>query len=226
MRGQLLLKIAVDAEHNRQVLAGGALTVGGAGLADTVHRKGLLTGKETLWHATGRGNVKGIKEQGLKGSKAGKGTFTAEAVVGVNPKSLENKTYLARKRNIALNVGLVRRLHGYDKDGTRIIKAKVPLGVLKEVSNPELDDMPYGKAHSRKMTNMIGPEGTATFEGSVPSKYIVGGKGFKRTRPREIVDFARKHPGKFGKGIAGLAGSAVLAGAGIKLMKGRKEDSK
>lgn len=128
-------------EENRdaKVLAGTAMTGSGAALAKHTYDRGNLTGRETLYHNTKSEHVDSIKKNGLKGQYAldKDKAFTPDLLNHIDEKQLDNKVYLARKKQVAESVGQkVRQEQGPHMRET--LKAKVPTWKMKEVDNPEL----------------------------------------------------------------------------------------
>lgn len=241
------------AYNSTETMVGAGSTVGGAALMSSAYRRGDLTGRETMWHSTPAKNSKNIKDKGILKTKANEGgTLTRRVVNDVDPKKLDNKVYMARKKNIASGVGNHYRIAG---DRVDVLKARVPTWKLKEVDNPELGGAKTTKAFKRVMKDRsplfktldevpvvgkplssllarrgfkgLGRKGTGTFENDIKPEWIKQSPKYKRETLSEIGEFISKNPKRFAKGVAKGLGGAALVGAGAKLIhKNFKEPEK
>ncbi|MDF2841688.1 MAG: hypothetical protein K0R00_114 [Herbinix sp.] len=119
----------------------------------------------------------------------------------------------------------------------KTLKASVPSWKLKEVDNPELRgtrDFSEYLSEVRKLDpnadnikslyrmnyNNIGRKNTAVFEGSVGPEVFKDSKNYKKLGGKEILDYIKNNPKRFGKGMGlSLLGIGGVAAGGAVIAK-------
>lgn len=225
------------------------------------------TGRERIYHGTGKENAKSILQEGLRGSRAGEGVSSRRVnLEGLVGDEIKNKVYVAKKKNVAQSFALQAGLDGrgvaggnpeellmdLDKGGLekaktflgahkdgKVLKGVIPYeelqnGTIKTTANPELLGLgkkdfvaekmksidPVQKLLNPNIDKMIAAgydslgKDTHVIEGGLDSKYFKGGEGYSRLNVKDVGRYAKKFPGRFGKGVALTAGGAGLAGGG------------
>lgn len=246
-----------------QVMGIGGIA-GGAYLANKNIDK--VTGRERIYHGTGKESAKNILQEGLQGSRAGEGVssrrINLEGLVG---EGIKDKVYVAKDKNFAqsfaIQAGLenqgieggnpaelgassrsasdkIRIFRNAQKDG-KVLKGNIPYeelqnGTIKTTANPELLGLDKSDFVAKKMSEMnpldklmhpnldkvigrsydaLGKD-THVIEGGLGSKYFKGGEGYSRLNVKDVGRYAKKFPGRFGKGVALTTSGAGLAGGG------------
>jgi len=237
---QKLAREMSEAEKARAALAGAGAT--GAGLAAVRPAKERITGRMKLFHGTTPEAAQRIRAEGLRPASATGAKGITEEVLGkeiaskplvyMHPSKLTAKTYQEQAKALAEGgwegVQARRAEAAVDPLGTLLAK---PKGVVeaqlpyteyakKFRANPETGGSVLGSL--RKGIDPIShidlAHRTKTIEGGVSPQHIVGGKGFQRLGKREVINYAKKHPGRFASGIGlGLGGAAALGYGGKKL---------
>lgn len=125
--------------------AGGALAIGAASKGYSEYGKGEVTGTRTGYHITDKKNVKSIKEKGILPTKDAPGksitkNVAQNSVYKDTQKDFDNKTYVARKKFTAKNVGIARQQQGIAEGQSEILKTKMPYSEYKKKKrvNPEI----------------------------------------------------------------------------------------
>lgn len=116
-------------------------------------------------------------------------------------------------------------LQGY-KEGSPYVKLKVPLSELNRVENPEIEALRNnpmfmaGKTPQQQhaMFEMLRNH-TIAFKGEVPSKYILGGEGYKAQALSDVLTHIKNNPLMAAKGLG-------KAGLGVGVMGGSVYGSK
>lgn len=238
-------------------IGGTAGAIGGTKLINSARREGQLDGIVRRYHNTKAENVAGIKEHGIKASKAlDKDALTR--ITGLSEDQMKGKTYMAKNRMGARSVG-ARRQQIQDATNPFIMpnetesllksfkhqktmKVNIPLDEYKKlnfVDNPELrgaksykdvikksltgtGEIPADPLSAMSMYKTLGKE-TDTVAGDISSRFIKGGKGYKKQTLKGIGKHIKNNPKEFAKGLgkaglgAGLlAGGAVIAGKSLK----------
>lgn len=98
------------------------------------------------------------------------------------------------------------------------------------VGFPGWDDLdPVTKSKFKSVYKQLG-EDTHIFKGDVDPSHIVGGKGYKKRTMKQVVNYIKNNPKRFGKEAAKVATGAALLGYGTKkavdYLKKNKEDKK
>ena len=233
---------------------GGAAAIGAGVAAHNEYGKGEVTGTRTGYHVTDKKNVQSIKEKGILPTKDAPGksitkNINQNPIYDKNRSDFDNKTYVARKKSTAKNVGLARQQQFLADGESEILKTKMPYSEYKKKKrvNPEiapyknknnyankkleeLQNHPFlgglyknmgdtqEKAVKKQFKNAYKQldKGTDTLEGAIKSKYIVGGKGYKKSDAiKNFTRHVKENPGVFAKGVgkAGLIGAAGIGGA-------------
>ena len=233
---------------------GGAAAIGAGVAAHNEYGKGEVTGTRTGYHVTVKKNVQSIKEKGILPTKDAPGksitkNINQNPIYDKNRSDFDNKTYVARKKSTAKNVGLARQQQFLADGESEILKTKMPYSEYKKKKrvNPEiapyknknnyankkleeLQNHPFlgglyknmgdtqEKAVKKQFKNAYKQldKGTDTLEGAIKSKYIVGGKGYKKSDAiKNFTRHVKENPGVFAKGVgkAGLIGAAGIGGA-------------
>ena len=106
---ELINRDRKDSSKDAVNQVGGAYgVIGGTKLIDSARREGQLDGIVRRYHNTKAENVTGIKEHGIKASKA----LDQDAITrisGLSEDQMQGKTYMAKKRMGARSVGLKRQ---------------------------------------------------------------------------------------------------------------------
>jgi len=214
-------KARISAKQDIKFVALGTGAVGAGVVATKPYSKGMLTGRETLFHGTRKVNVASIRRRGLRASQAArKGSLTQNVMShSANNKHFKGLTYADKFRSGAQDVNRSRafqyqRLGGIGSLQQKILKLRIPSDKINRVPNPEIK---YGNWENmtpkelKQMASQFGEKQVVTMKGSVSPRYIVGSKYYQRVTPREILKYARKRPGKFASGVALTAGGAAGA---------------
>lgn len=246
----------IDRDTIKQ-MGGTAGVMGGAKLIGSARREGQLDGIVRRYHNTKAENVTGIKEHGIKASKA-LDEDALTRITGLSENQMKGKTYMAKKRSGARAVGARRQqiadmtYPGVLPNGAesliksfkhqKTMKVNIPLNEyrkLNKVSNPELrgaksyrdaikksltgtQEIPADPLTAMSMYKTLGKD-TDTIAGDISSKFIKGGKGYKKQTLKGIGKHIKNNPKDFAKGLgkAGL-GTAAIAGGGIMAYKSLK----
>lgn len=70
-------------------------------------------------------------------------------------------------------------------------------------------------------------DGTHIFKGNISSDHIVGGKGYKKRTAKQVINYIKNNPKRFGKELGKVTAGALLTGYGLKkgydYMKNKKK---
>lgn len=238
-------------KHLLSQYGGTASAVAGGNLVNSARREGQLDGIVRRYHNTKAENVKGIKNQGIKASRA-LDPDAITRIVGLSEDEMKGKTYLAKNRTVARGVG-ARRQQIADMTNPWILpneadsfkksfktqktmKVNIPLSEYKKlnfVANPELKGAKSAKEfmHKSNLDPLTSAQAyknlgknTDVIGGDIASKFIKGGKDYKKQTLKGIARNIKENPKDFAKGVgkAGL-GTAMLAGGTYLAGKSLKE---
>ena len=158
--------------------------------------------------------------------------------------------YTAKNKKAVKGIIEGREIHGLPE--SKVLKLEFDYDDLKNsgkaevIENPELrgsknwkewmDKKPRGifspekgspidKIISAAEYEMLGPESTHVFKGDIDSKNIVGGKGYKKRTAKQVINYIKKNPKRFGKEAAKVAAGvgAVGTGASLVIKKDKKK---
>lgn len=248
-------KRTVEEKRKKENLLGGAAVASGGLAVKKLNDKGYITGRETLYHNTAAKNVDSILESGLLSRHAArKGSISDLALQDIPDHLKKGRVYLAKKKSGARAVGRAHLLHSPFLDSGQEIRknlrVRAPLWNEKEfklVGNPELRGLDldgfvkmqikrnprayemypvFFKWDTKNSYKIIGPDSTVVIKGDLAPKYIKGSKHFKGATVKEILEFAKKNPSKFAKGIAGAAVSGGVTAAGVATILKNKRHKK
>ena len=234
-----------DTADGLAMLGVGGIAGGGSIIKKTLDR-GNLTGRETLYHSTEKGNVDSILRNGLQSSRASDpNNLTNKALRHIDKSEIADKVYFGKNKAVTDSVARARRHYlGVD---SKTLKANVPSWKFKETANPELLGAKNVKEFIEKrdklggafraiqnpvikrnedqvLYKVLGPKGTLTLQGNVGAEYFKDSKNYKKNSIKEISEFIKKNPKRFAKGVGGaLAGAGLISGGALLLGKARQE---
>lgn len=199
-----------------------------------------VTGVETRFHNAPKRVVDQILDQGILSKYATDPNNLTNRVLGdrLKKQDIKDLVYLAKNRSLANGSGATRYKIGIDSDKGKTLKVKIPYDEylkLKRVENPELlgsknsaefmDRLPqhvkkhYSKSTIKDLYNTLS-KGSDTIKGDISPEFIKGSKHFKKNMVRNnFLNYVKKHPGRFSKGIAGAGLSLSALGGGVYLGK-------
>lgn len=247
----LIEKIASDNQESRgkrrstdKLIGGGLLAGAGARTVSHAYHRGMMTGRETLYHNTALQNVESVLDKGLDPAFAADPNNLTNSVLGkrIPAQDLKGKVYFGRNKLVADSVGITRHLCGLSDNVGKSLRANVPTWRMPAADNPELTGAKSAKnfhdqieAYRRsvgaapkdkaeEIKNLIenhlayqqlGPKGTAVIEGAVGPEYFTDSKHYKRLGLEELGQYIAKNKGRFARGSAlSLAGVAALGVGG------------
>ena len=87
---------------------------------------------------------------------------------------------------------------------------------LGGIFTPEYDDLnPIQKKVVDSEFKALN-DNTHVFKGDIDSKHIVGGKGYKKRTMKQVMNYIKKNPKRFGKEVAKVAAGVAAVGYGAK----------
>lgn len=88
--------------------------------------------------------------------------------------------------------------------------------------NPTIGMYPNAREIAESRLKNLGKD-TVTIDGDFPSKYLKGGKGYVKNSPKEVLNYIKREPKSFAKGVGKGAVGLGLAGVGAyNTVKGLK----
>lgn len=201
-------------------------------LVDKVRKEGVLPSSKTKTRGVVDAVLEGATAKRSKGlafatrSAGDAATYAAQAdaLKDVLNKKRINAGDVLNARVQAMPKVMARRLLGrFDKG---VITMDTPLWKQKLVSNPEYTDFvkKIDKADIPAAAKFVAKQKMrAQYESSVAAspkgfspRYMRGNANYVKLTPAEVMEYAGKNKGKFGKGLALGAGALALGGYGAK----------
>lgn len=87
---------------------------------------------------------------------------------------------------------------------------------LGAIFTPEYDDLTPVQKKVAEMEFKTLNDDTHVFKGDIDSKHIVGGKGYKKRTMKQVMNYIKKNPKRFGKEAAKVAAGLAAVGYGTK----------
>lgn len=225
-------KSSARKDDQRRDVGLGVLGVGGGGLA-LAKASPLATGRSTYYHGTAPELADKIRREGLRPSRDSGVKGVTDLILGdevakkplvyAHPNKIQAKYYqeqakaLQRGRESFFEFRLKDPLHVLHADDKGVVKLRLPYAEYapKFVQNPETAG---GLAESLRrgidpLTHYDLDQVTKTIRDGVAPEHVVGGSKFKRLSFKEVANYARKYPKRFGAG-AGLS-LVGLGGLGL-----------
>lgn len=231
-------------------IAGAALSGIGVKVLDDVHKKGELSGRVNLYHGTSAKAKKSILKEGLKASHSlDPDNLTNRNLRDLGIKDGRKLVYTGKKRSPAYMMALNQKaLAGEDP---AVVKMSIPYDEYKKMKrvydNPEFGKLSKSdwvkknsdgnfindqilKKYYDDFSGNKGTSGTRIFEQDIDTKRIKGSKDYVKNSGKEVIDYIKKHPGRFAKGATKTAVGVGTVGAGVyvahKGIKVKKSDKK
>ena len=231
-------------EENKQEKGLAAVGASAVGLK-TLHDKGFIDGRETIYHGTSEAAKKKIQTEGLMGKYTGSGSDEAKGITQIlDAKTVgasKGKVFLDRSRGGAagyasqhvngdrINDGSPKQIAQMFKSmvtGNGIVKARVPLHSKELLANPETA---MGYDAWKQKAAPFSPDFQAkpqfnemnkavVLKGNLDSNYIKGAN-YKGANMSEYADFLAHNKVKAGVGLAGVAGMGALGAYGLSKFK-------
>ena len=248
---QYLKKIAES--NTRKGVEGVGAVAAGSSAVHHSYKKGLLTGRERLYHGTGTHNVESVLGNGIKPRfKPGPIDMIEKKNPGKSLKS-DHLTFMTRDRSQAQNYSITSDVihdlgvsdlvasqkgdvkaakkvlessarHTSKKNllgkkapakDTGVIEGNVPTWNLKERENPEYHQLKNQVAptfSAQRDIRKTYKDSVFANHGDIPAKYLKESPHYEANSLKEISQYARKAPGRFGKGLAlATSGAALIA---------------
>lgn len=190
----------------------------------------------------------------MKGKKALESSaITNQKINDVGKKFGKEMVYTGKKRAPAIDMMIS---HAMNSEKPSMVRMSIPYEEYKKMKSRRVYENPeFTIAHKSKtkeefaerMKNNLfnpmskrqankyydkfsgakGTSGTRIFEGDIESKYIKGGKGYKKNSLKEVGKYIKKNPKRFAKGLGKAAlGTSLLAGGITLAAKGGKKKKK
>lgn len=241
-----------DLKRGASIVGGAIAAKKGLDVVDDVHRSREISGRVRLYHGTTAKNEKKILEEGLKGKKALESSAITNQKLGEVGKIFGKEiVYTGKKRAPAIDM---MRSHAMNAEKPSMIRMSIPHEEYQKMKsrrvyeNPEFTLVHRSKTKeefAEQMKNNIfhpmnkkqadkyydkfsgakGTSGTRIFEGDIESKYIKGGKGYKKNSLKEVGKYIKKNPKRFAKGLgkAALGTSLLVGGITLAAKSGKKK---
>ena len=230
-----------EKSDNKKLLVGTGGIMTGAKILDNVHKNGEVSGRVHLYHGTSAKAKKSILKEGLKGSYALDPNNLTNSMMGdLGKKDGRKLVYTGRKRYPAYMMAMNQR--GMKGETPAVVKMSIPYdeykGMKRVFDNPEFHKLSKEEwVNKHKTGNVIqdsiskkyydsfsgnrGTSGTRIFEQDIDTKRIKGSKNYIKNSSKQVVDYIRKHPGRFAKGATKtVAGASLIAGGAYLASKG------
>lgn len=224
------------AKNATKTAAGVGLGIAGSKLIKDSNKEGELTGRITLYHSIGRKHVKEALEKGIEGKHGltSKDSLTPEDVKTRDGRPL---VYAAKTKELADQTSHSRKVSKNPRN-SKTLEISIPHEELEKnrvYENPETLNTKSHEEYKKKGGKMTkrsynklsaNPDSeTVIVNGSIKPEHIKGSSKYKKNSIKEVSEYVKRNPKRFGKGTAKLVGGTAIAAGGVKLAK-NTEDSK
>jgi len=249
-----LCKLAETNDEKYARRFGGLAGTGvGTAVINSAYHRGDLTGRATFYHGSTRENTERIKREGIVPRKT-RGVIDEINKVspsGAFAKKNQNLSFATRSKLEAYSYShqadaikhhefykfranpanafakiFESRLRDVGRDRTgRVSEINIPTWrqsvKRKIVRNPELDNAVFLNPFDRYELD----NNTLTHKGTLNSRYIKGGRGYKGNSAGEILKYIKLNPGNFLKGLGKTGvGAGIIAGSAHLAFRKPKHD--
>lgn len=201
-----------------------------------------ITGRVNLYHATTEKAKESILKEGIKGKYAlDPKSSTNIDLDNLGIKDGRKLVYLAKDKDVADTMKLAIESKGKTPDlveisipydeykrmkrvydnpefgGTDNYKDWLEKSGLEEEFREEIAERNGMKDYYDNFSGAKGTPGTRIIEGDIDSKYIKGSNNYQKFTRKELLNYIKNNPRRFGKeaGKYALASSLIVGGAGV-----------
>lgn len=205
-------------ETKRVILGGGVV---GAGITVTKpYSKGMLTGRETLFHGTRKANVASIRRRGLRASQAAReGSLTQNVMPqAANNKHFKGLVYASKSRSGAVAANMQRFVQRV-LHGKSVVPGKIKIGLAydkkktPQIRNSKLARIWYRTRRLMRRTVVsardVGPQQILKLKIPIDKMKIVDNPELKHGNLNFVPKFQRKQAER----QLGSRGTAVMKGS-------------